>query len=164
VLYNRASCDVDGKTLGSNEKASLVEREHAKMGGHDVPDFKVDSKPKDHMGPFIMNPEGVGRIFAPLSAFADGPFPEFYERLRVRLTIHSIRSRRTTRGEALQDAGDKYATPKDGYTIVCTTYRMTELYHYWTKNNPMNVQLVPEPFVEIPAELANDMGLHGGEK
>jgi formate dehydrogenase major subunit len=28
----------------------------------------------------------------------------------------------------------------------------------------MNVQLVPEPFVEIPAELANDMGLHGGEK
>jgi len=31
------------------------------------------------MGPFIMNPEGVGRIFAPLGAFADGPFPEFYE-------------------------------------------------------------------------------------
>ena len=28
----------------------------------------------------------------------------------------------------------------------------------------MNVQLVPEPFVEIPAELANDLGLRGGEK
>ena len=28
----------------------------------------------------------------------------------------------------------------------------------------MNVQLVPEPFVEIPAELADDMGLRGGEK
>src|SRR5260370_35577712 len=41
---------------------------------------------------------------------------------------------------------------------------MTEHYHYWTKNNPMNVQLVPEPFVEIPAELADEMGLHGGEK
>jgi len=27
----------------------------------------------------------------------------------------------------------------------------------------MNVQLVPEPFVEIPAELANEMGLRGGE-
>ena len=26
-----------------------------------------------------MNPEGVGRIFAPLAAFADGPFPEHYE-------------------------------------------------------------------------------------
>ncbi len=50
-----------------------------KWVGNDVPDFKVDSKPKDHMGPFIMNPEGVGRIFGPLGAFADGPFPEFYE-------------------------------------------------------------------------------------
>jgi len=28
----------------------------------------------------------------------------------------------------------------------------------------MNVQLVPEPFIEIPAELANDLGIHGGEK
>ena len=28
----------------------------------------------------------------------------------------------------------------------------------------MNVQLVPEPFVEIPAELANDLGLQGGER
>ena len=24
--------------------------------GDDVPDFKADSAPKDHMGPFIMNP------------------------------------------------------------------------------------------------------------
>jgi formate dehydrogenase major subunit len=59
---------------------------------------------------------------------------------------------------------DKLGSPKDGYNIICTTYRLTEHYHYWTKNNPMNVQLVPEPFVEIPAELANDMGLRGGEK
>ncbi len=50
-----------------------------KWVGNDVPDFKADSNPKDHMGPFIMNPEGVGRIFAPLAAFADGPFPEHYE-------------------------------------------------------------------------------------
>jgi formate dehydrogenase major subunit len=28
----------------------------------------------------------------------------------------------------------------------------------------MNVQLVPEPFVEIPAELADQMGIRGGEK
>ena len=27
----------------------------------------------------------------------------------------------------------------------------------------MNVQLVPEPFVEIPAELADEMGIQGGE-
>jgi formate dehydrogenase major subunit len=28
----------------------------------------------------------------------------------------------------------------------------------------MNVQLIPEPFIEIPVELADDMGLRGGEK
>ena len=44
---------------------------------------------------------------------------------------------------------DKFGTPEE-YSIVCTTYRLTEQYHYWTKNNPMNVQLIPEPFVEIP--------------
>jgi formate dehydrogenase major subunit len=27
----------------------------------------------------------------------------------------------------------------------------------------MNVQLVPEPFVEIPAQLADEMGIRGGE-
>ena len=28
----------------------------------------------------------------------------------------------------------------------------------------MNVQLIPEPFVEIPVELAQEIGIHGGEK
>jgi hypothetical protein len=31
---------------------------------------------------------------------------------------------------------DKYAKPGEEYNIVCTTYRLTEHYHYWTKNNP----------------------------
>ena len=48
--------------------------------------------------------------------------------------------------------------------MVCTTYRLTEHYHYWTKNNPMNVQLIPEPFIEIPVELADEMGIRGAEK
>jgi formate dehydrogenase major subunit len=26
------------------------------------------------------------------------------------------------------------------------------------------VQLVPEPFIEVPVEMANDMGIRGGEK
>ncbi len=59
---------------------------------------------------------------------------------------------------------DKYATTADGYNIICTTYRLTEHYHYWTKNNPANVELVPEPFVEIPVELAEEKGIKGGDK
>jgi formate dehydrogenase major subunit len=41
---------------------------------------------------------------------------------------------------------------------------LTEHYHYWTKNNQMNVQLIPEPFVEIPVELAGELGIKGGDK
>jgi formate dehydrogenase major subunit len=58
---------------------------------------------------------------------------------------------------------DKYGTPQEGFNVICTTYRLTEHYHYWTKNNPMNVELVPEPFVEIPTDLANDIGVKGAE-
>ena len=28
----------------------------------------------------------------------------------------------------------------------------------------MNVQLIPEPFVELPVELADDLGIRGSEK
>jgi formate dehydrogenase major subunit len=130
----------------------------------DVPDFKVDSNPKDHMGPFIMNPEGVGRLFAPLAAFAEGPFPEHYEPTEspIENPLHPAHSRNPV-VKLFKTPDDQYATPKDGYDIICTTYRLTEHYHYWTKNNPMNVQLVPEPFVEISEELAKERGIQGGD-
>jgi len=165
VLYNRASCDVDGKPWDPSRKQIWWSEGQQKWVGNDVPDFKADSKPKDHMGPFIMTAEGVARIFGPLAAFNDGPFPEFYEPIESPIDnpLHPQQTHNPV-VKRFKTPDDKYATPKDGYTIVCTTYRMTEHYHYWTKNNPMNVQLVPEPFVEIPAELANDLGLHGGEK
>src|SRR5438309_1445673 len=165
VLYNRASCDADGKPWDPTRKQVWWSETTQKWVGNDVPDFKVDSKPKDHMGPFIMNPEGVGRIFAPLGAFADGPFPEHYEPIESPIDnpLHPAQTHNPV-VKRFKTPDDKYATPKDGYTVVCTTYRLTELYHYWTKNNPMNVQLVPEPFVEISAEMADEMGLRGGEK
>jgi formate dehydrogenase major subunit len=165
VLYNRASCNVDGKPWDASRRQVWWSEATQKWVGNDVPDFKADSKPSDHMGPFIMNPEGVGRIFAPLGAFAEGPFPEFYEPTEspVDNLLHPQQSRNPV-VKRFKTPDDKIATPADGYKIVCTTYRLTEHYHYWTKNNPMNVQLVPEPFVEIPEELAQDMGLSGGDK
>jgi formate dehydrogenase major subunit len=79
VMYNRASCDLSGKPWDAGRAQIWWDEHLQRWAGNDVPDFKADSPPKDHMGPFIMNPEGVGRIFGPLAAFADGPFPEFYE-------------------------------------------------------------------------------------
>jgi formate dehydrogenase major subunit len=165
VLYNRASCDLEGKPWDASRRQVWWNEAQQKWVGNDVPDFKVDSNPKDHMGPFIMNPEGVGRIFGPLSAFADGPFPEHYEPIESPIAnpLHPQQSTNPVAKTFKSDL-DKYGTPAEGFNVVCTTYRLTEHYHYWTKNNPMNVQLVPEPFVEIPAKLADKMGITGGEK
>src|ERR1041384_2650341 len=165
VMYNRASCDPAGKPWDMERRQIWWNDAQQKWVGNDVPDFKVDSKPSDHMGPFIMNPEGVGRIFAPLAAFADGPFPEHYEPVEspVANPLHPQQSNNPVAKKFTSDM-DKLGTPDQGFNVVCTTYRLTEHYHYWTKNNPMTVQLVPEPFVEIPAQLANEMGLRGGEK
>ncbi len=164
VLYNRASCDAEGKPWDPSRRQVWWNEDTQKWVGNDVPDFKVDSKPKDHMGPFIMNPEGVGRIFAPLSAFADGPFPEHYEPIESPI-VNPLHAGQSTNPMVtrFKDPDDKFGTTKDGYNVVCTTYRLTEHYHYWTKNNPMNVQLVPEPFIEIAAEMADEMGIRGGE-
>jgi len=165
VLYNRASCDPSGNPWDPERRQVWWNESAGKWAGSDVPDFKVDSAPKDHMGPFIMNPEGVGRLFAPLAAFADGPFPEHYEPIEspVANPLHPNQSTNPVVKKMTTDH-DKYAAPDDGFNVVCTTYRLTEHYHYWTKNNPMNVQLVPEPFVEIPAALADEMGIRGGER
>src|SRR5579872_1650629 len=171
VMYNRASCDINGKPWDQDRKQVWWNDGQQKWVGNDVPDFKVDSHPKDHMGPFIMNPEGIGRVFVPLAALADGPFPEHYEPMESPIAnpLHPLQSsspvaKKFTSDKPKAFEGDKYGTPADGYDVVCTTYRLTEHYHYWTKNNPVNVQLVPEPFVEISEEMAADRGIKGGDK
>jgi formate dehydrogenase major subunit len=165
VMYNRASCDTSGKPWDVERRQVWWNQSAQRWVGNDVPDFKADSQPQDHMGPFIMNPEGVGRLFAPLAAFAEGPFPEHYEPIESPIAnpLHPSQSTNPVVKKFKSDL-DKYGTPEQGFNVVCTTYRLTEHFHFWTKHNPMIVQLVPEPFVEVPAELANEMGITGGEK
>ncbi len=159
VLYNRASCNVEGKPWDPERKQVWWNEAAGKWVGNDVPDFKPDSHPKDHLGPFIMNPEGVGRLFAPIGVLADGPFPEHYEPIEspTKNLFHPEQSNNPL-VKKFKTPYDKFGTPEE-FSIVCTTYRLTEQYHYWTKNNPMNVQLIPEPFVEIPVELAEEKGI-----
>jgi formate dehydrogenase major subunit len=165
VLYNRASCDPSGKPWDPDAR-QVWWNESRKMGGQRCPDFKADSNPKDHMGPFIMNPEGVGRIFAPLAAFADGPFPEHYEPIEspVQNALHPKQSNnpvvkkfktRPWTSTARRARASTSSAPPTGSPSIITTGPRTI---------PMNVQLVPEPFVEIPVELADELGIKGGDK
>jgi len=165
VLYNRASCDPAGVPWDPARRQVWWDEASGRWTGVDVPDFKADSRPSEHMGPFIMNPDGIGRLFAPLAAFQDGPFPEHYEPIEspVANPLHPAQSQNPVVRKGSTPL-DTYGEASEGYTIVCTTYRLTEHYHYWTKNNPMNVQLAPEPFIEIPVELARELDVQGGER
>src|ERR1700734_2907971 len=75
ILYNRASADPAGKPW--NPAKSVIEWNGSKWVGLDVPDYTA-AAPSENVGPFIMNNEGMGRLFA-LDQMVEGPFPEHYE-------------------------------------------------------------------------------------
>lgn len=155
IMYNRCSADANGKPWDPKRPAIAWNGE--KWAG-DVPDYKVDSPPDAGMGPFIMLAEGVGRLFVP-GNYVDGPFPEHYEPMEspVANPLHP-KQHSNPAIKQFKTPYDKLGEAKD-YPIVCTTYRLTEHFHYWTKNNPYSVELQPEFFIEIPEELAKEKGI-----
>jgi formate dehydrogenase major subunit len=164
ILYNRASCDLEGKPWDPKRAAVWWDESAGKWQGHDVLDFPVTSPPKAHMGPFIMTHEGVGRLFTPLGLLVDGPFPEHYEPLETPTeNLFHPKLSANPLGKKVETPFDKFGKPSEGYSAVAFTMRLTETYHWWTKNNPANVQLAPEPYAEINDEMARDLGITGGD-
>ena len=72
VMYNRASCDPNGKPFDPGRK--LIAWNGTAWSGADVPDYKADEDPALGMGPFIMNP-GRGRALLRQGRDGRGSFP-----------------------------------------------------------------------------------------
>ena len=155
ILYNRCSADAQGRPWDPT-RVGIAWNGQRWVG--DTPDYTVDSAPDAELGAFIMHPEGVARLFVP-GQFVDGPWSEHYEPAEspVANALHPEHSS----NPALRPFGTEFDIlgTADQFPIVCTTYRLTEHFHYWTKNNPYNMQLQPEFFVEIPVELAREKGI-----
>jgi formate dehydrogenase-N alpha subunit len=162
VLYNRASCDPSGKPW--DPKRALVWWNGTKWTGADVPDFKPDSAPDEGMHPFIMQPEGVGRLFA-LDKMAEGPFPEHYEPFETPIGTNPLHSKVISNPAArvFKDDRADFGTSKD-FPYAATTYRVTEHFHFWTKHTRIASILQPEQFVEISEELAKEKGIKSGDQ
>lgn len=164
VLYNRASCDLEGKPF--DPRRSLVSWNGKRWVGSDVPDFKADENPADGMGPFIMNPEGVARFFARKS-MAEGPFPEHYEPFETPLAYNPLSpdQPKALSNPAARIFKDDLASMGKvaEFPHVGTTYRLTEHFHYWTKHVRLNAILQPQQFVEIGEDLASELGIAQGE-
>jgi formate dehydrogenase-N alpha subunit len=84
VLYNRA-CRRERQAVGSKTHADPVERLEV---ANDIPDYNT-AAPGSNTGPFIMQPEGLGRLFA-LNKLAEGPFPEHYEPMETPLGTNPL--------------------------------------------------------------------------
>jgi len=158
IMYNRASADAEGKAWDP-KRPGIVWNGEKWVG--DVPDIKADSPPGEY-GAFIMNAEGVGRLFA--ASLNDGPFPEHYEAVEAPIE-NPLHPKVTSNPATKRFTSDKdvYGKPSE-FPIVCTTYRLTEHYHYWTKHTEVLNQLQPGFFVEIPEQLAAQKGIANGSQ
>ena len=160
ILYNRCSADGDGRPWDAT-RPTIAWNGQRWVG--DVADFGADSPPSAGVGAFLMLPEGQARLFVP-GQFVDGPWSEHYEPAEspVANPLHPTQS--------ANPAIHRFQTPFDvlgtaeQFPIVCTTYRLTEHFHYWTKHNPYTVQLQPEFFVEIPEGLAAEKAIANGDR
>jgi formate dehydrogenase major subunit len=138
----------------------------AKWVGYDVPDFKPDSMPEDGMSPFIMNAEGVARLFA-TDKMVEGPFPEHYEPFESPLPanpMHKQAIAKSNPGARIYEGDRKQLGGAEEFPYAATTYRLTEHFHFWTKHTHIGATLQPEQFVEIGEALAKEKGIKAGDR
>jgi formate dehydrogenase major subunit len=120
ILYNRASCDAEGKPYPGSEPLVWWDKAAGRWTGHDVPDVPVLTDGPDTPNgrrAFHLNAEGVGRLFAAVYNDPDprnpgiprdstyfrktGPCPRCTSRSRARWTARSIRNSATTRRSSI---------------------------------------------------------------
>lgn len=160
IIYNRASADINGKPWDPHRQ--IIKWNGKNWNFVDVADFGTAPPGTDTL-PFIMQPEGVGRLFA-LNKMAEGPFPEHYEPFETPLGTNPLHPNVVSNPAArvYKEDLDQMGTAEK-YPYVGTTYRLTEHFHFWTKHSLLNVIAQPEQFIEIGEVLANEKGIKHGD-
>ncbi|OGU17740.1 MAG: formate dehydrogenase-N subunit alpha [Geobacteraceae bacterium GWC2_53_11] len=175
IIYNRASCDVNGKPFNLkkavvywNPNAPLPNGKTGAWVG-DVPDgpWPPMADEKEGKKPFIMRADGVAAIFG--AGMKDGPFPEHYEPVESPLPENLMSKQMSNPASKIfKDAAvkeDVLATNDSRFPYVASTYRVTE---HWqtgvmTRNTPWLLELQPRQFCEISNELAKEKNISNGD-
>jgi formate dehydrogenase major subunit len=175
IIYNRASVDEYG--IPWDFSRSVIKWNGSKWVG-DVPDGgwpplkNLDGTLNSNARKaFIMKPSGVAHIFGP--GLNDGPFPEHYEPLECPLLENPLSKTHRINPTAKLFYSVKERRIEDifyscdiQYPFVATTYRVTE---HWqtgvmTRHQPWQLEMMPQVFVEMSRELAEERGIKNGEK
>jgi len=164
ILYNRASCDINGKPYNPNRK--ILEWTGEKWVG-DVPDGPWPPMANKEKGkyPFIMKTDGVGALFGP--GMAEGPFPEHYEPLEGPLAKNPLSGQLINPAiEIFKSDLDKIERASEKFPYVCTTYSCTE---HWctgalTRWQAWLLEAMPAAYIEIGEGLAKQQGIKNGQR
>jgi len=171
IFYNRCSADAAGTPW--NPDKNLVAWNGAKWTFNDVPDFKFKDAdgnpvvdPKVSAGnPFIMLPNGKGRVFVP-SGLSDGPLPEHYEPVESPVKNQMSAQQHDPVAYIWDSDENKLAEIESTeFPVVGTTCRLCT---HWqagqlTRNLPWAEELMPEAFVEMSKNLAKKQGIANGD-
>jgi len=164
ILYNRAAASPEGKPWDPTRRQ--IAWNGAAWAGTDVPDINPALGPDSGAGPFIMTPEGTARLFT-LGTMAEGPLPEHYEPFETPLGANPMNTnpKAVSNPAARVYKGDleQFGSAKE-FPYAATTYRLTEHFHYWTKNAKVNAVTQPSQFVEIGEDLAKEKSIQNGDR
>jgi len=164
ILYNRCATDPQGNPW--DPKRALFKWNGTKWIANDVPDYNSKIAPeKSAQAPFIMLPNGNGRLFA--NGLADGPFPEHYEPMESPVSNIISKQQNTPCASVFKGDWAKIAELGDSrFPYVATTHRQLEHYQSGavTRNTPSLVEVCPWMYVSLSENLAREKGIKPGDE
>jgi formate dehydrogenase major subunit len=185
ILYNRASCDREGKPYANVKPIIWWDEQAKRWTGHDIPDVpSATDGPSTPNGQraFHLSAEGVGRLFAavykdPDPRFTeywrdvayvpkDGPLPEMYEPVEspVENVLHpAVKTNPTLKYPRVPSHQPIGTADKFPYVLMTSTVAEHWCCGSTTRNIPWLNELVPEPMVEIPLALAKKLSIESGD-
>ena len=161
ILYNRASARPNGEPWDADRVVLRWDPVATQWVGNDIPDFRGDLAPTAPGGsnPFIMRADGKGGLFSPL---VEGPFPEHYEPFESPVSNLLSKVQRNPLVRINPADWNKLGDAKQ-FPIVATTYRLAEHHHATTRYLTWLVEMMPNMFVEMGRELAEEKGIKNGD-
>ena len=185
ILYNRASCDKDGKPYPGSKPIVWWDEQAKRWTGHDVPDVPVLTDGPDTPNgqrAFHLGAEGVGRLFAAVYSDPDprytdywrdvayvpkdGPLPEMYEPVEspVENVLHpGVNSNPMVKYPRVASHQPIGTADKFPYVLMTSTVAEHWCAGSTTRNIPWLNELVPEPVLELPVALAKKLDVESGD-
>jgi len=182
ILYNRGSCDSDGRPLDSQRPLVWWESRASEWRGYttpDVPDPQCGPETPEGQVVFHRLAEERGRLFlAPYArrragvrqkasaVLKDGPLPEHYEPVEglVGNLLHPEVSSNPLAAYRRTDQHPPAGTPED-FPVVLVTGFLHEMWGGGAMSRRISrlIEAHPEPFLELSETLAEQVAVKNGQ-